>query len=390
MAQKKQVMESLTSVNTRELATCLIWAIRSGNSAMVTGPPGIGKTSIIRQVAKALEYAVWLIHLVYQQPTDVKGMPIIIGGSQGNIAEALKLMAGHIVGGKSREDLLPQLEKLLSSDGKAWLDWARPKGLPWKELVGNEKIILFLDEFQQAPQIMQGLANQLILDKAMDMDALGPNVSVIAASNRIKDKAATHDMPSQTRDRFTWFEVHPDYQVWKEDYAIPYDQHHKSIGFLNFRQDFFHKFDASAPVNTTPRGWERVSKFLHAGLPTEDYIRVLGGTIGYGVATEFFGWDTLNVEMPDIEAILEGKDKTVPQNPSVLSATCAALVFKQKKLKKFNLENLIKYALHMHSKHKSGAEFSVILMKDLIQKDAEVTRVQPLFDEWADIYQDAI
>ncbi len=390
MAEKKKVMDSLTTINTRELFKCLVWAIKAGNSAMVTGGPGIGKTSIIRQVAKSLAYLVWLVHLVYQQPTDMKGMPVIEGGSQGNIAEALRLIAGHIVGGKSREELLPQLEHLFRSEGRAWLSWARPKGLPWADLVGDEKIILFFDEFQQAPQIMQGLANQLILDKAMDMDKLGPNVSVIAASNRIKDKAAVHDMPSQTRDRFSWFDVHPDYQVWKEDFAIPCEQHHKLIGYLNFRQDHFYQFTASAPVNTTPRGWERVSKYLYAGLPAEDYIRVLGGTIGYGVATEFFGFESVYGEVPDIERILEGKDRTVPQNPSVLSATCAALVFKQKKLKKHHLENLIKYALHMHEKHKSGAEFSVILMKDLIQKDAEVTRVQPLFDEWADLFQDAI
>ena len=90
-------------------------------STMIWGAPGIGKSSIVEQVAVAHQLEFVDIRLSQLAPTDLRGLPV---------AEA----------GVSK--------------------WFPPEFLPQQG-----RGILFLDEINMAPPAMQGMAQQLILDR---------------------------------------------------------------------------------------------------------------------------------------------------------------------------------------------------------------------------------
>jgi MoxR-like ATPase len=90
-------------------------------STMIWGPPGIGKSSIVAQVAAAHKLDFIDVRLSQLAPTDLRGLPVPENG-------------------RSR--------------------WFPPEFLP-----DSGKGILFLDELNMAPPAMQGIAQQLILDR---------------------------------------------------------------------------------------------------------------------------------------------------------------------------------------------------------------------------------
>src|SRR5262245_57674063 len=90
-------------------------------SVMIWGPPGVGKSSIVAQVAREGALGFVDLRLAQLAPTDLRGLPV----AEGSVAR-----------------------------------WYPPEFLPTR---GDG--VLFLDELNMAPPTMQGLAQQLVLDR---------------------------------------------------------------------------------------------------------------------------------------------------------------------------------------------------------------------------------
>ena len=143
-------------------------------SVMVWGPPGIGKSETVAAVAK--EFGIGLIDLRLSQlaPTDLRGLPV----------------ADH--------------ESKTSR-------WYAPEFLPRK---GSG--ILFLDEFNMAPPAIQGIAQQLILDRCVGNYTLPDGWLVWAAGNRAEDGAAVFSMPSAIQNRFVHVTVTATFESYRQ------------------------------------------------------------------------------------------------------------------------------------------------------------------------------
>ena len=144
-------------------------------STMIWGPPGIGKSSIVAQTAEHHGLAFVDVRLSQLAPTDLRGLPV----------------AEH---GVSR--------------------WYPPEFLP-RDGAG----ILFLDELNLAPPAMQGMAQQLILDRRVGSYVVPEGWFIWAAGNRKEDRAAVFDMPAPLANRFLHLEVEPDFESFKA-YAL--------------------------------------------------------------------------------------------------------------------------------------------------------------------------
>src|SRR5438046_1207387 len=94
-------------------------------SVMIWGPPGIGKSSVVAQVASERGLQFIDLRLSQLAPTDLRGLPVPENGV-------------------SR--------------------WFPPEFLP-REGSG----VLFLDELNMAPPTLQGIAQQLILDRRVGL-----------------------------------------------------------------------------------------------------------------------------------------------------------------------------------------------------------------------------
>ena len=57
--------------------------MRSKYNIMFTGPPGIGKTALIKLVAAQMKYELVIFHPCISDPTDFKGMPWVFQDKNG-------------------------------------------------------------------------------------------------------------------------------------------------------------------------------------------------------------------------------------------------------------------------------------------------------------------
>jgi MoxR-like ATPase len=244
-------------------------------SAMIWGPPGIGKSSIVAQTAAAHGLDFIDLRLSQLAPTDLRGLPV-------------------------------------AGDGVA--RWYPPEFLP-REGAG----VLFLDEINLAPPTMQGMAQQLILDRRVGSYTVPDGWFIWAAGNRHEDRAAVFEMPAPLANRFLHIEIAPDLESFKA-FALANDVHEHIIAFLSFRPTLLHKSDSQQPAWPSPRSWVMASELHRIGLD-------VGAAIGAGTAVEFNAYVALYSSLPDLERILDGQGAGIafPEEPSVRYATTVGL-----------------------------------------------------------------
>ncbi|MEH2254855.1 ATP-binding protein [Nostoc sp.] len=177
-------------------------------STMIWGPPGIGKSSIVGQIAQENDIDFVDVRLSQLAPTDLRGLPV-------------------------------------AEDGIS--KWYPPEFLP-----RDGKGILFLDELNMAPPAMQGVAQQLILARKVGSYVVPSGWFVWAAGNRKEDRAAVFDMPTPLANRFLHLEAQPDFDSFKA-YALETGVHEQIIAFLSFRPTLLHKIDPQQPAWPSPR-----------------------------------------------------------------------------------------------------------------------------------------
>ena len=239
------------------------------------GPPGIGKSDIVRQVSNSLKKSHLIdIRLSLWDPTDIKGMPYYA-----------------------------------SNDNT--MKWAPPVELPTQEFADQyDNIVLFLDEMNSAAPAVQAAAYQLILNRRVGTYKLPDNVMIVAAGNRDADKGVTYRMPAPLANRFIHLELAVDFGDWF-NWAVENRVHKDVVGFLNFSKKDLYDFDpkSSSRSFATPRSWSFVSELLEDALDESTTTDLVAGTVGEGLAVKFMAHRKVASQMPNPSDILEGKVK---------------------------------------------------------------------------------
>lgn len=244
-------------------------------STMIWGPPGIGKSSIVAQAAAAHQLDFIDVRLSQLAPTDLRGLPVPENGV-------------------SR--------------------WYPPEFLP-----SAGAGILFLDELNMAPPAMQGMAQQLILDRRVGSYVVPDDWFIWAAGNRKEDRASVFDMPAPLANRFLHLEVEPDFESFKA-YALVHGIHEQILAFLSFRTTLLHKMDTRQPAWPSPRSWMMASALHRAGLDPAP-------AVGPEAAAEFNTYIELYASLPDLDQVLHGAGEHVsfPHEASARYATVIGL-----------------------------------------------------------------
>lgn len=325
--------------------------VKTMPSVMLWGPPGVGKSQAVRQVAREIEQNtgktvnVTDVRLLLFNPIDLRGIPT------SNADKTLAIW------------LKPQIFQMDPSD----------------EVIN----ILFLDEISAAPQSVQAAAYQITLDRVVGEHKLPDNCIVIAAGNRTTDKSVAFKMPKALANRLMHIEIEGSFNSWKE-WAIGSGINDKVIGFLSFRQNYLMGFDSGSDdlAFPTPRAWEMVSNILN-GIDDDidSMYSLIAGIVGTGVAVEFRTWAKVYKDLPAIDDIFDGKMPDLPQNTDAMYALTASMTSyaREHKDEMNRIANSIRYA------DKMPPDFSVVLMKDYmyIEKDyRERLLVIPEFSKW--------
>jgi hypothetical protein len=278
-------------------------------SVMVWGPPGIGKSSIVAGVVQAAGLKLVDLRLSQLAPTDLRGLPVADSGV-------------------SR--------------------WYPPEFLP-RGGVG----VLFLDEINMAPPVMQGIAQQLILDRRVGSYVVPQGWYIWAAGNRKSDRAAVFEMPSALANRFVHLDLAPDldsFKAWGLNAGIS----EQVLAFLAFRPSLLHQIDPQRPAWPSPRSWVMAHQLRAAGLSTEP-------AIGPGASGEFEAFCKVYEKLPDLDVILQGKANVrFPDEASARYATVLGLTVRAQTAQQgvCGLEWLVKEA---------GAEWVQFFATDLFR-----------------------
>jgi hypothetical protein len=317
---------------------------------MLWGPPGVGKSQMVAQVARKHGVPAIDVRLSQMEPSDLRGIPFRVGDV---------------------------------------VEWAVPAMLPDAKRHGAAGI-LFLDEITSAAPTVSAAAYQLILDRRLGEYRVPDGWAIFAAGNRQGDRGVTYSMPAPLANRFSHFtvDVHlDDWVAWA--YANGIDE--RVIAFLRFRPNLLFDFDpAHNPVAfPTPRSWEFAHRALQKFFDQPPLLLgALQACVGPAAGIELKAFvDNLD-QLPDIDAILKGEQVPMPKEVDLQYAVAAALVGRAIRVNtqgtKLNgaaaeaFGHILDYARRFPTR-----EMGVMLVSDMQRAVGPRLFEVPQFGEWA-------
>lgn len=295
------------------------------------GQPGVGKSSLIRQVAKALDLELIDLRLSLLDSVDLRGFP-------------------HMTNGR--------------------MAFATPIFLPTDP---DSKGILFLDEMNVAPQAVQAAAYQLVLDRRLGEYKLPDGWAIIAAGNRETDQGVTYTMPAPLANRFTHidFDVHfDDWRAWALNNSI----RPEVTNFISFRPGLLNDFDPDKRAFPTPRSWEFVSKIIDSTDSDAVERELIKGSVGEGAAAELAAFLKVYRNLPNPDVVLMNPSTAqVPTDLATLYALCGAL---STRANENNFDRLVQYC------ERIKPEFQVLTLRDAVVRNRDLAHTQA-FANWS-------
>lgn len=306
----------------------------------ITGSPGGGKTTIVRQAAVDME----LPYIERHMPTALVedfGVPDVLQQSQ--------------------------------SFGYKMPDW-----FPVKGVAPDDGILCFDDAGQCGDDLQKVLAN-IVQAKNLHGVAMA-DWQVILTSNRQEDRAGANRILGHLANRMTEvpYETHLD--DWTT-FAIDNDVQPEVISFIRFRPGLLHDYNPNNTRNPTPRSWvEGVSQVMPY-VDSETEYEMYSGAVGEGAAAEFTGFLRIWRKLPNPDAVLMNPTTAdVPSDPATLYALSGSL---SSRATVANFDRLTAYVERMPK------EFSVLAVSMAVRRDTQLSNTKA-FTQWAVKHQDVL
>jgi len=289
------------------------------------GEPGVGKTSIVEQIAA--EQGIELITLIIAQydQADLGGLPCLYDDPENNTKIYIK---------------------------------ARPEYLPTEG-----RGILFCDEITQAYMANMNIVSQLTNEGRIGNHKLPKGWVTVLASNDASNRAGTNPMPTHLKDRLAHFWVKPN----PEDtvsYFHSAGVNTQVIAYLKVRPDMLHVFKADDDVCPSPRSWEKVGTILdNPYLDGYARMRSMMATVGEAAARDFRAFEMCWDKMPDPDEVIKSpKDAPIPEEADIRYILATAIAAKTTE---DNAKNVIAYTERLAE---VGEEFSHYLVSSVIER----------------------
>jgi hypothetical protein len=344
-------INTVTTVNPSKLKAMLNHVTSRRRPIFVSGPPGIGKSDIVAEVARMQRRPLIDIRLPLLEATDIRGLPylreVTVRDAQGNVVY--------------NEQNVPLTEKVFA--------WSTPTDLPTDP---NSRALVFFDEMSAAPPSVQAATYQIILNRRIGSYQLPDDVVIVAAGNRVKDKGVAYNMPTPLANRFIHATLNVDFDDWQE-WAMKNRVHKDVVGYLTFQPNDLFDFDPrrESYAFATPRSWSFVSELLYepnangewqdTNLSADILGDLIKGTVGEGPAIKFMTYRKQAANLPRARDILEGKvNKLAAKQIDVVYALTTALVYEL-------TDDVTKAAVEQKNGNKQSHEKVYVHMDNFLQ-----------------------
>ena len=233
---KQEIANTLKAYLTKDgLGNYLIPAIRQ-RPVLLMGPPGIGKTQIMEQIAAEEGVGLVAYTITHHTRQSAIGLPFIekrtYGGKEYSITEY------------TMSEILASVYQLM-------------------ERTGLKEGILFLDEINCVSETLAPMMLQFLQCKTFGNQRLPEGWLIVAAGNPPEYNKSVRDFDVVTLDRVKRMDVTEDFAVWKE-YARRKGVHGAVISYLDIKKDNFYRIETTVDglQFATARGWEDLSELI--------------------------------------------------------------------------------------------------------------------------------
>jgi hypothetical protein len=292
--------------------------IASGIPTNLLSSPGLGKSDLIKAIAKELNLKLIDIRLSTCDPCDLSGLP--------NIQNGRSVWSPNQAFPLQNMDEVPE---------------------------GYEGWLLFLDEITNAPMAVQAASYRLILDREVGQYKLHDKVFIASAGNLITDAAAvTGEMSTALKSRMAHINIQVSADAWLEWADKPENSVHYAItSYIRFKREtglYTFNPDVDADTYACPRSWGMAAKIIdNVGIDNNSIQMLLGSVLSMGVALEFMTFVKYYSNLPTLKEIL--RDPHNARMPTERGPLFALSGLVSTSMDKDNAGTLLEYVKRMPS-----------------------------------------
>ena len=235
---KQEIQNTLRAYLAKdELGNYLIPTVRQ-RPVLLMGPPGIGKTQIMAQIAQETGVGLVAYTITHHTRQSAIGLPFI---EQRTYGEETFSVTEYTM-----SEILASVYRLM-------------------ENTGLKEGILFLDEINCVSETLAPMMLQFLQCKTFGNQALPEGWLIVAAGNPPEYNKSVRDFDVVTLDRVKRMDVAEDFAVWKE-YARAKGIHGAVVSYLDIKKDHFYRIETTVDglQFATARGWEDLSEIILA------------------------------------------------------------------------------------------------------------------------------
>ena len=205
---------------------------------LLMGPPGIGKTAIMEQVARECRIALVSYTITHHTRQSAVGLPFI--------EKMYYNKEPYSVTEYTLSEIVASVYEKMNQ-------------------TGLDEGILFIDEINCVSETLAPTMLQFLQCKKFGNHKVPEGWIIVAAGNPPEYNKSVRDFDVVTLDRVKRIDVQADYDVWKE-YAYRNGIHGAIMSYLELKRDNFYdvRTTVDGKIFVTARGWEDLSVMLKA------------------------------------------------------------------------------------------------------------------------------
>lgn len=233
---KEQIKNAMTAYFTKDEFGGYAIPIEKQRPVFLMGPPGIGKTAIMEQIAAELGVGLISYSMTHHTRQSALGLPFIVqknyGGREYDVSEY------------TMSEIIASVYDMM-------------------EETGLREGILFLDEINCVSETLAPSMLQFLQYKVFGRHRVPDGWIVVTAGNPPEYNNSVREFDIVTWDRLKRIDVEPDFGVWKE-YAYLSNVHPAIISYLDVKHSDFYKIESTVDGKSfvTARGWSDLSDMI--------------------------------------------------------------------------------------------------------------------------------
>jgi nucleoside-triphosphatase THEP1 len=234
---KQQIKNAMSAYFTLDEYGRAVIPTEHQRPVFLIGPPGIGKTAIMEQIAEELGVGLLSYSMTHHTRQSALGLPVIkrkiYDGTEYDVSEY------------TMSEIIASVYDRM-------------------EQTGVKQGILFLDEINCVSETLAPVMLQFLQYKVFGRHKVPDGWIVVTAGNPPEYNKSVRDFDIVTWDRLKRIDVEPDYRVWKE-YAYDKGVHPAVLTYLDLKRDDFYSVETTVSGKTfvTARGWVDLSDMIY-------------------------------------------------------------------------------------------------------------------------------